>query len=43
MKVVIGHLQSIIEDCKRVNAESEKEHTRKMEYLQKNINEYEKR
>lgn len=40
LKDNIIQLQRHIEDSKRINAESEKEYQRKMDYLQKNIAEY---
>lgn len=40
LKENITQLQRLIEDSKRINAESEKEYRRKMDYLQKNIAEY---
>ena len=43
LKESLAQLQRLIEDGRRINAESEKDWQRKMDYLQKNIAEYEKR
>ena len=43
LKENITQLQKLIEDGKRINYENDKDYQRKMDYLQRNIAEYEKR